>query len=468
MDLMCKNIRETDNNSIICLPGHAMGQGHEVWLERGNDMIEKYDNIMFEIHCYRTYWSGSEAQESAKFKSVLDVGPLMIGEIGNNGQEPYRNQIAAAKKLGVGGLFWLWGQFSGMTGFVKSYCGENYNADWEPWCLGPPDTMPPTALGAFTPLRNGAINVTFQWTPSTDDNQIKSYKLYNGADLIGSAPGDVTQYEFDGFIPETSYNLHCIASDGRNESTPSNTLQLTTLPPQPARLPLKINCGGDQEGEFAADKAYFEGADFGYLAMGRTTTGYNSIGTANEKVYQSVRFEEVNYTLFVPNGELNVTLMFCDQWRDSPGARVFSGTINSHSINNGSIDVVSLAGGQNKPYDYTTELTVHDNTITIELTGDSDNDPILSGIVVEGISVSVDIDMQIGTDIDRKYPFTRTLRAGDRILFFDIQGRRAGRPLEVKADGIMPRFYTLSNNLFYAVIKRKGAVIRRIKVMTPE
>ncbi|HPG38547.1 MAG TPA: cellulase family glycosylhydrolase [bacterium] len=128
--LMVDNIRGTGANNIIVLCGNAMGQGHEPFLSKGAELLAGRNNIVFDIHAYRTYWDVSRQEIEARLVELqnANIAPVIIGEFAANGEHPFTNIMAACRTTHTSLLAWLWGQYQEpfKTQF-KNYCLEQRN-----------------------------------------------------------------------------------------------------------------------------------------------------------------------------------------------------------------------------------------------------------------------------------------------------------------------------------------------------
>jgi mannan endo-1,4-beta-mannosidase len=129
---MVDNIRDTGAENIIVVCGHAMGQGHEPFLEKGAELLNGRKNIVFDIHAYQTYWNKSANEIESRLETIrsLDIAPVIFGEFAANGEQPYKEVIAACRHTKTSLLAWLWPQYEEpfRTEF-KRYCGEPRNID---------------------------------------------------------------------------------------------------------------------------------------------------------------------------------------------------------------------------------------------------------------------------------------------------------------------------------------------------
>lgn len=113
---------------------------------------------------------------------------------------------------------------------------------------------PPTAPGNLTYSDVGAGQVTLHWDPSTDDNGVWCYGVFNGQTLIDSrtiAQDDTTTWVVKGLYPLSTYTLTVKAYDTASQvSGPSNGVTFTTLadtvaPTAPTGLGLSGRSGLD-------------------------------------------------------------------------------------------------------------------------------------------------------------------------------------------------------------------------------
>jgi mannan endo-1,4-beta-mannosidase len=132
--LMVDNIRETGAENIIVVCGHAMGQGHEPFLEKGSQLLAGRKNIVFDIHAYQTYWDISSEQIEARLNALksVNIAPVIIGEFAANGEQPYINIMKACRNTRTTLLAWLWGQYQEpFLSAFRTYCQELRNTDCE-------------------------------------------------------------------------------------------------------------------------------------------------------------------------------------------------------------------------------------------------------------------------------------------------------------------------------------------------
>jgi hypothetical protein len=130
--LMTDNIRSAGADNIVVLCGTAMGQGHEPFLEKGAELMDGRNNIVFDIHAYRTYWDVSAAVIVSRINGLKAAGaaPVIFGEFAANGGEPYAAVMSACRSTRTSLLAWLWGQYEEpFYSSFRTYCLEERNSD---------------------------------------------------------------------------------------------------------------------------------------------------------------------------------------------------------------------------------------------------------------------------------------------------------------------------------------------------
>jgi fibronectin type 3 domain-containing protein len=93
-----------------------------------------------------------------------------------------------------------------------------------------PDTTAPTAPANLTAQPVSGSEVDLQWTGSTDNVGVTGYRIYRGAAVVGTVPGDgLTYHDASDVKPGTSYSYTVTAVDAAgNESARSNSATVTT------------------------------------------------------------------------------------------------------------------------------------------------------------------------------------------------------------------------------------------------
>lgn len=78
-------------------------------------------------------------------------------------------------------------------------------------------------------------SVLLSWQPSTDNQFVSGYQIYQGDNLIGTVQG--TSFKAEGLDEDTAYSFRVSAVDpSSNESDKSAAVELTTLTPQPVEI----------------------------------------------------------------------------------------------------------------------------------------------------------------------------------------------------------------------------------------
>jgi hypothetical protein len=92
---------------------------------------------------------------------------------------------------------------------------------------GAPDGSPPTAPSNLRVQSQEGCNVDLAWDPSTDDVAVQRYRLYDNGNLSGGTDGAITTQRVP-LISDGEHRFVVVASDGLNDSPPSN--ELTVAP----------------------------------------------------------------------------------------------------------------------------------------------------------------------------------------------------------------------------------------------
>lgn len=111
---MIENIRSTGAKNITVVQGNATGQGITTILNKGQNLINDYSNIVFDVHMYENGWELSTSAIEKKIKQVRDIGPMIIGEMaaGNHFQQKnnWDEIIEAARNTQTSLTYWLYGK----------------------------------------------------------------------------------------------------------------------------------------------------------------------------------------------------------------------------------------------------------------------------------------------------------------------------------------------------------------------
>lgn len=253
-----------------------------------------------------------------------------------------------------------------------------------------------TAPSAPTLSAAGATStsVSLSWTQSTDNTAVSGYEVFNGAALAASTTGaSATSTTVTGLSANTACTFTVKAVDMcGNRSAASNAVNVTTPDRMVAALPLKVNIGGAATGDFAADKQWQNGGDFGHTGSSSAIATTDAIaGTDLDAVYRSLRYTEgdgrpsgteaFGYRVAVPDGDYVVTFMFAELWRNSIGGREFDVTLEGQKLPECPIDIFEAAG-KATAYDISRSIQVTDGFIDIQLSVVT-SDPLLNGLTVE-------------------------------------------------------------------------------------
>ena len=93
----------------------------------------------------------------------------------------------------------------------------------------PGDKTPPTPPTNLHTTSVGQTSVTLAWNPSTDDSGSVTYVVYKDGQGF-TVPQGPTTYTIDWLSPGRTYTFSVVARDkALNQSTPSNTVTVTTL-----------------------------------------------------------------------------------------------------------------------------------------------------------------------------------------------------------------------------------------------
>jgi hypothetical protein len=239
MRLLVDNIRSKGARNICLVPGSATGQGHQVFINQGANLLAGRSNILFQIHCYQYKWNVSQATVESRFQAVLNAGcPLIVGEYGAG--DPFANILSAARNKKVSTVAWLWKSSNsdneallradGITpndvsnnslgSGVRAFCLEQRNG-----ATGPAG---PTGLSA-TPQSSTRINLA--WSDNaTGESGYTVERSTDGSTFvpIANLSANTTSYSNTGLTSGTTYYYRVIAYTPTGGSGYSNTASATT------------------------------------------------------------------------------------------------------------------------------------------------------------------------------------------------------------------------------------------------
>jgi endonuclease I/chitodextrinase len=98
------------------------------------------------------------------------------------------------------------------------------------------DTQAPAAPTNLTAANTTETTTDLSWTAATDNVGVTSYTVFNGASQIGTT--STTNFAVTGLTESTAYTFSVRANDAAgNQSTDSNTVNVTTLTPPDTQAP---------------------------------------------------------------------------------------------------------------------------------------------------------------------------------------------------------------------------------------
>lgn len=112
---MVANLRNVDGfTNIILIAGNEQGQGETVLLEKGDNLLELHNNLLFDLHAYGKWNENSTVAGITERLSLLQQKqiPFLFGEVGviTEGaplSDP-KNLLKVCNDLNIGALAWLW------------------------------------------------------------------------------------------------------------------------------------------------------------------------------------------------------------------------------------------------------------------------------------------------------------------------------------------------------------------------
>ena len=135
MRAMVDNIRATGAQNIILIPGSRMGQGEEVVVNQGRNLLSGRANLVFAPHAYEGWLLNSQSQIETRIAAMQNLGlPVFFGEYGakNNDTMDVAPFLAALRARKVGGAAWIWKtlpKVNGVEQFPETERGALLRAD---------------------------------------------------------------------------------------------------------------------------------------------------------------------------------------------------------------------------------------------------------------------------------------------------------------------------------------------------
>ncbi|MEX8494623.1 cellulase family glycosylhydrolase [Sphaerotilus sp.] len=118
MKTMVDNIRSTGATNIVVVPGNRQGQGEDVLLTQGRNLLAGRSNLVFDLHAYERWLEGSGepntdlASVETRIQSVRGKGlAVLFGEIGPMNAGALMNPatfLKAARRQNLTTTAWLW------------------------------------------------------------------------------------------------------------------------------------------------------------------------------------------------------------------------------------------------------------------------------------------------------------------------------------------------------------------------
>jgi len=156
-----------------------------------------------------------------------------------------------------------------------------------------------------------------------------------------------------------------------------------------------VNCGGSS---YTASDGTFFNADKNYSGGSVFSTNAFISGTDDQTLYQSERYGNVSYSIDLPNGIYEVSLMFAEIYHEEAGKRIFDVSIEGNSVIK-NLDIYAKAGSK-AAYNETHIVALEDGKLNISFQKLSDNAKI-SAIKVKpdfkGNAYNVDIQSVNGS-----------------------------------------------------------------------
>ncbi len=141
----------------------------------------------------------------------------------------------------------------------------------------PADTQPPTAPSALAASGTTTTSVSLSWNASTDNVGVSGYRIFQGANQIGTVSGSTLNYTVTGLTANTTYNFAVRAFDAAgNVSANSNSISVTTLAPS----------GPDTQAPTAPGGLHVMGAPTSSSIMLMWNPSTDNVGVTGYRIYQ--------------------------------------------------------------------------------------------------------------------------------------------------------------------------------------
>ncbi|RMD92597.1 MAG: glycosyl hydrolase family protein, partial [Calditrichaeota bacterium] len=173
----------------------------------------------------------------------------------------------------------------------------------------------------------------------------------------------VVQLQVSNFDPQQSTLL--VVSNIKDRSPSSHQMSPQQMKISSAlTLPVRINVGGPQVGDFLADSTWSFFQEYGAVGGNKTRRQSGSItAPANETAIYETACEGLTfYQVRVPRGYYDISLMFADAKNGNPGERVFDVIAEGDTILK-NIDIIAEAGKNMALEKTITNLLVFDGVL---------------------------------------------------------------------------------------------------------
>ena len=137
---MVNNLRAIDGfDNIILVQGNEQGQGETVLFSKGGDLLNRFDNIAFDLHAYGKWHDGATVESMAqRLNAMLQAGlPIIFGEVGviteNAGLSDPTIFLNAVQQLEISTLAWAWQRDETIQNALLTTTNmpnDNNNGDW--------------------------------------------------------------------------------------------------------------------------------------------------------------------------------------------------------------------------------------------------------------------------------------------------------------------------------------------------
>ncbi len=140
------------------------------------------------------------------------------------------------------------------------------------------------------------------------------------------------------------------------------------IPGTGPKLAYAINCGG---AAFKSSEGILYAADKDFSGGGTYSNSNSISGTTDDILYQSERSGNMGYTISLPNGEYDVTLMFAEIFWSEAGKRRFNVSVEGNQLIS-NLDILAKVG-KNAPYEESFRIKLLDGKLNISLSTITDN-----------------------------------------------------------------------------------------------